>query len=44
MPAAGGRSSWQVNWVLERLPAGLDASLGSAELVTWVRRRVAESL
>jgi hypothetical protein len=42
MPAAGGRSSWQVNWVLERLPAGLDASLGSAELVAWVRRRVDE--
>jgi hypothetical protein len=44
MPAAGGRSSWQVNWVLDRLPAGLDVSLGSAELVAWVRRRVAESL
>lgn len=44
MPATGGRSSWQVNWVLERLPAGLDASLGSAELVAWVRSRVAEPL
>lgn len=44
MPAAGGRSSWQVNWLLDRLPAGLDVSLGSAALVAWVRNRIAESL
>jgi hypothetical protein len=41
MPPRGGSSSWQVNWLLRRLPAGLDASLGSAALVAWVRSQVA---
>jgi len=43
LPAAGGGSSWQVNWLLERLPADLDARLGSPALVEWVRSRVANA-
>jgi hypothetical protein len=41
LPPVGGSSSWQVSWLLRRLPAGLDASLGSAALVAWVRSQVA---
>jgi hypothetical protein len=43
MPPAGSGSSWQVNWLLRRLPEGLDASLGSQALVAWVRDQVAAS-
>lgn len=43
LPPAGGASSWQVNWMLERLPAGVDARLGSTALVAWVRDRVASA-
>jgi hypothetical protein len=43
LPPAGGTSSWQVNWVLERLPAGVDPSIGSGALVAWVRSRVASA-
>jgi uncharacterized protein DUF4380 len=41
LPEAGGAQSWQVNWRLERLPAGVDARIGSAELVAWIRSLVA---
>jgi hypothetical protein len=41
MPSAGGTSSWQVHWLLRRLPEELDASLGSEALVAWVRSQVA---
>ncbi len=37
MPPDGADTSWRVNWLLKRLPAGLDASFGSAALVAWVR-------
>jgi hypothetical protein len=40
LPPAGGSASWRVNWRLERVPAGIDASLGSAQLVAWVRSLV----
>jgi hypothetical protein len=43
LPPAGGSSSWQVNWVLERLPADIDPSIGSGALVEWVRSRVANT-
>jgi hypothetical protein len=43
LPATGGAASWQVNWISKRLPPGLDASLGSAELVAWVREVVRAS-
>jgi hypothetical protein len=43
LPPAGGSASWQVHWILRRLPSGLDASLGSSELVAWVRAQVAAS-
>jgi hypothetical protein len=43
LPPAGGSASWQVDWILRRLPSGLDASLGSRELVAWVRELVAAS-
>lgn len=43
LPPTGGSASWRVHWILTRLPAGLDASLGSSELVAWVRGRVAAS-
>lgn len=43
LPPAGGSASWRVHWILKRLPSGLDASLGSSELVAWVRERVAAS-
>jgi len=43
LPPAGGAASWQVNWLLRRLPPELDASLGSAQLVAWVRAVVAAS-
>lgn len=41
LPARGAGASWRVNWLLERVPVGLDVRLGSAELVGWVRERVA---
>jgi hypothetical protein len=41
MPSAGGRASWQVHWLLRRVPADIDASLGSEALVAWVRSQVA---
>jgi hypothetical protein len=41
MPPAGSATSWRVSWRLERLPAGMSARVGSAELVAWVRSRVA---
>ena len=41
LPAAGAATSWRVSWRLERLPAGMAARVGSAELVAWVRSRVA---
>jgi hypothetical protein len=41
LPAAGARSSWQVSWLLRRLPVGLDVRLGSEALVAWVRGQVA---
>jgi hypothetical protein len=28
---------WRVSWLVEQLPAGLDASVGSLELLAWVR-------
>lgn len=37
MPPDGADTSWRVNWLLKRLPAGLDASFGSPALVAWVR-------
>jgi len=43
LPAPGGTSSWQVNWLLRRVPAGLDSRVGSAALVAWVREVVAAS-
>ena len=43
LPPAGGGQSWQVNWLLERVPSGLDASIGSGELVAWVRSLVASA-
>jgi hypothetical protein len=43
LPPPGGTASWQVHWLLKRLPPGLDASLGSRELVAWLRGVVAES-
>jgi hypothetical protein len=43
MPPAGGRSSWQVHWLLRRVPSGLDASLGSSALVAWVRDQVSRA-
>lgn len=43
LPPAGGASSWQVNWMLERLPPGMDARIGNAALVAWVRERVASA-
>lgn len=41
MPPDGADTSWQVNWLLKRLPPGLDASFGSPALVAWVRQVVA---
>jgi hypothetical protein len=41
LPPMGGTSSWQVDWVLDRLPAKVGPELGSAALVAWVRARVA---
>jgi len=41
LPPAGSATSWRVSWRLERLPAGMAARVGSAELVAWVRSRVA---
>ncbi len=29
--------AWTVRWTLRKLPADLDASVGSAALVAWVR-------
>jgi hypothetical protein len=43
LPPTGGTASWQVDWVLERLPAGVEPELGSAALVAWVRDRVASA-
>lgn len=43
LPPAGASASWQVHWLLRRLPSGLDAGVGSAELVAWVRDVVAAS-
>jgi hypothetical protein len=43
LPPAGGSARWQVHWMLRRLPSRLDASLGSSELVAWVREVVAAS-
>jgi hypothetical protein len=43
LPPAGGTASWQVGWVLERLPENVSAELGSAALVAWVRARVASA-
>lgn len=37
LPAAGAPSSWRVDWYLRRRPAEIDARLGNAELVRWVR-------
>lgn len=43
LPPADGSSSWRVHWLLRRLPARLDARLGSAALAAWVRGVVAAS-
>lgn len=37
LPASGAPSSWRVDWYLRRRPAEVDARLGNAELVRWVR-------
>lgn len=39
---AGGSSRWRVSWLLRRTPPGLDTSLGSEGLVSWVRGQVAD--
>jgi hypothetical protein len=41
LPPSGSTSSWRVSWVLERVPSGVQATLGSAPLVDWLRQRVA---
>jgi hypothetical protein len=43
LPAAGAAQSWQVNWRLERVPSSVRASIGSAELVAWIRGLVASA-
>ena len=40
LPPAGGAVSWRVSWALERVPAGVDASLGSTMLVDWIRAQI----
>jgi hypothetical protein len=37
LPSPGAPSSWRVDWYLRRRPAEVDARLGNAELVRWVR-------
>ncbi|MEY2935929.1 MAG: hypothetical protein RL033_6678 [Pseudomonadota bacterium] len=37
----GASSSWRVTWLLRRRPEGIDATLGNAALVAWVRQQVA---
>jgi Domain of unknown function (DUF4380) len=39
--APGGSLGWQVVWLVRRLPAGLRAAAGSAELLAYVRGLVA---
>jgi hypothetical protein len=41
LPASGAAQTWQVNWRLERVPSGMDARIGSADLVAWIRSLVA---
>jgi hypothetical protein len=41
LPAQGAASSWRVDWYLRRRPAEIDARLGNAELVRWVRSELA---
>lgn len=43
LPPVGGRVSWGVSWLLARVPAAVDASLGSAALVDWIRSQVART-
>ena len=43
LPPPGGTSSWRVSWMLRRVPAELDASLGNGALVAWVRSQVAQT-
>ena len=39
--APGGASNWQVSWLVRKLPRDIVASLGSAQLVAYVRGLVA---
>jgi hypothetical protein len=41
MLPTGASSSWRVTWLLRRRPDGIDATVGSAALVAWVRQQVA---
>ncbi len=41
MLAPGASSTWRVTWLLRRRPEGVDATLGNAALVAWVREQVA---
>ncbi len=34
---SGDTLRWRVSWLIEELPAGLDANVGSSELLAWVR-------
>jgi hypothetical protein len=38
---AGGASVWKVSWLVRKLPLDIVASLGSAQLITYVRSLVA---
>ena len=38
---AGASSTWSVRWLLRKLPAGVDATLGNMALVDWVRGEIA---
>ncbi|HKO92246.1 MAG TPA: hypothetical protein VJU61_13875, partial [Polyangiaceae bacterium] len=37
----GSSASWRVAWLLRRLPASIDVTLGNPALVAWVREQVA---
>ena len=39
----GATSSWQVHWILRKLPPGLEAQAGSAALLGFVRGLVARA-
>ena len=39
--APGMSSSWKVTWYLRKLPAGVEATAGSAELAAFVRDTIA---